>query len=392
MRNDGKPPAAVRGRGAMRACIALAGLLTAPLAMAAGCDLHAADATVAGAGCEQRWLDANLHLDDIQLLATHNSYKQPLPADAMARHRAVDPDGADGIDYAHLPLELQLARGVRGLELDVYHDPQGGRYAHADLPAEQAQARRGAGFKVMHLADIDYRSSCQPFVACLQLLHAWSRAHPRHVPVVIQLNAKDEPSAPGEVQPLPFDTPAFDALDAEIRSVFPADMLVTPDDVQGDYPSLREAVLAHRWPTLGQARGKFLFALDEGPAKVALYRGGRSSLRGRAMFVNANEESPVAAWLTLNDPIADAGRIRNALAQGFFVRTRADADTREARAGDIHRRDAAFASGAQVVSTDYIDADPRFGPYRVALPGGGVARCVPARAALCAGNAIGESP
>ncbi|MFT3761154.1 MAG: phosphatidylinositol-specific phospholipase C1-like protein [Pseudoxanthomonas sp.] len=367
-------------------------LSAAVSAAASACDLHAADAAAAGQACEQRWMDANLRLDEIQLLATHNSYKQPLPAAAMARHRAADTDGADGIDYAHLPLPQQLDRGVRGLELDVYYDPQGGRYPHADLAPEQAAAMRGPGFKVMHLSDIDYRSNCQPFVACLRELYDWSRAHPRHILVVVQINAKDEPAAPGAVQPLPFDTPAFDALDAEIRSVFPEDKLITPDEVQGDHPSLRDAVLARRWPTLGEARGRFLFALDEGPAKVALYRGARPSLQGRAMFVNADEDSPAAAWLTLNDPLADADRIRDALAQGFFVRTRADADTREARRNDVRRRDAAFAGGAQVVSTDYIDANPRFGPYRVALPGGGIARCVPVRAAACAGKTIGESP
>jgi hypothetical protein len=40
---------------------------------------------------------------------------------------------------------------------------------------------------------------------------------------------------------------------------------------------------------------------------VALYRGARRSLEGRAMFVNTDEASPAAAYLTLNDPIAQRG-------------------------------------------------------------------------------------
>ena len=76
-----------------------------------------------------------------------------------------------------------------------------------------------------------------------------------------------------------------------------------------------------------------------------------------------------------------------------LVRTRADADTREARAGDTRRRDAAFASGAHFVSTDYYlpEQAPASAPgYLVALPleglavgpattplGGVVARCNP---------------
>ena len=69
------------------------------------------------------------------------------------------------------------------------------------------------------------------------------------------------------------------------------------------------------------------------------------------------------------------------VAEGFLIRTRADADTREARSGDTARREAAFASGAQFVSTDYQDPDPRFKTgYSVSLPGGGASRCNPVNA------------
>jgi hypothetical protein len=46
-------------------------------------------------------------------------------------------------------------------------------------------------------------------------------------------------------------------------------------------------------------------------------------------------------------------RIRDLVGRGYVVRTRADADTREARADDPTRRRLALASGAQWVSTDY---------------------------------------
>jgi hypothetical protein len=46
-------------------------------------------------------------------------------------------------------------------------------------------------------------------------------------------------------------------------------------------------------------------------------------------------------------------------------------------------RDAAFASGAQYVSTDYIFPDPRFGTgYVVDLPGDSTARCDPVLVAV----------
>jgi urease beta subunit len=63
------------------------------------------------------------------------------------------------------------------------------------------------------------------------------------------------------------------------------------------------------------------------------------------------------------------------------VRTRADADTVEARSGDTTRRDAALGSGAHFVSTDYVFPDERFGTgYVVDLPGDTAARCNPVSA------------
>ena len=78
------------------------------------------------------------------------------------------------------------------------------------------------------------------------------------------------------------------------------------------------------------------------------------------------------------------------------MRTRADADNVEPFAGDTSVRDAAFASGAQFVSTDYPEAVtgvPMTGPpYVVEIPGGTPSRCNPVTApAECASTDI-EDP
>jgi hypothetical protein len=144
-------------------------------------------------------------------------------------------------------------------------------------------------------------------------------------------------------------------------------------------------VLAGGWPRLGEARGRVLLAIDETEARVAAYRGARRSLEGRACFVNVDETSPMAAYLTLNEH-ADAPRIKAAVEAGFIVRTRADAETIEARSGDATRRDAMLASGAQYVWTDYRHPEPGLTDYHVRLPDGAVALANPVRAAArCAG-------
>ena len=122
-----------------------------------------------------------------------------------------------------------------------------------------------------------------------------------------------------------------------------------------------------------------MIALDCPPGQVARYRGERKVLEGRVAFVNIEESSPAAGYITLNEPAEQAARITAAVKAGLIVRTRADADTREARANDTTRQAAAFASGAQYVSTDYMTPDLRFGPYVTRLPGGGKARLSPVR-------------
>jgi hypothetical protein len=220
-------------------------------------------------------------------------------------------------------------------------------------------------------------------------LRAWSSAHPRHVPIVVTLNVKDDLAGSAAAALAPdrdvlIDAAAWDALDRELAQGIGRERLITPDDVRGEHDSLADAVMLGDWPELDDARGKWLFVLDEPPEKAASYGRGHPSLRGRVMFVNATEGRAEAAVRILNDPLADGAAIRELVEQGYLVRTRADANTEEARSGDTHRRDAALQSGAHLISTDYVDPDPRFGTgYAVELPGGAPARCNPVRAERC---------
>ena len=180
---------------------------------------------------------------------------------------------------------------------------------------------------------------------------------------------------PGATKPVACDQAALDALDGEIRAVFTPAQVITPEQLQGGHASLREAAMAHAWPLLADARGKVIFVLDDSAARARLYQGARKSLEGRVMFVAADENSPLAAFLSVPDPVKDGARIRAAVHDGFMVITRADEDTREARVNDSARRDAAFASDAQIVQTDFLVPDPAIGPYRASLADNADAMC-----------------
>jgi hypothetical protein len=373
----------------MRRIIGLAALVCAGMfaQAASACDLHASDAAKAGPGCARAWMDRNLRLNDILTIGTHNSYKQAISEPIMALVRGAAPKAWTALDYHHPPLVDQLDDGARALELDLAYDPEGGRFAHPagmtltkqPISPDYVTAMSQPGFKVLHIQDIDFRTSCPTFVECLKIIRAWSLAHPSHTPILITMNTNDDKSrVPGGTDELAFDEKAYDALDAEIASVFPRRDLITPDQIQGRYPTLREAVLKRGWPRLGAARGKILFALDEEGRHIAAYRGARRSLEGRLLFVNTDEASAAAAYLTLNEQ-ADGPRIAADVKAGFIVRTRADADTVEARSNDTARRDAALASGAQYVSTDYRHPETRLSDYQVRLPAGAITICNPQR-------------
>jgi hypothetical protein len=329
-----------------------------------------------------------VRLNEIQVIGTHNSYHAGLAPGVEQLLKARKPDATVGLDYRHASLDKQLSAGIRQLEIDIYADSQGGRFAHpkagiataglpADTPWDSPETMAQPGFKVLHIPDIDYRSNCQPFAACLRIVREWSKSHPRHAPIFILVETKTD-RAQGDVEltePEPFSAQTFDALDAEIRAVFPRNAIITPDQVRGRFPTLQAAVGGGHWPTLRQARGKVLFLLDQqrmGP----VYLEGHPSLRGRILFTNAHPGDADAAFVEQNEN--DVGAINGLVRAGYLVRARTDWDTRQARTDDTSRRDALLRSGAQILSTDYPASEPAsWTGYRVTFPEAVATRCNP---------------
>lgn len=337
--------------------------------------------------------DGAIKMNQIQVIGTHNSYHAGLAPSEAKLMMESNPKLYQALEYRHPALDQQLDSGVRQIELDIFADSEGGRYAHpagpdavaaAGLPKDPVFDPEGLmkkpGFKVMHAQDIDYRSNCQQLIACLRIVRAWSKRHPQHIPVFILLETKqsDLPPKYHAVTTEKFTAATFDALDAEIRAVFQPNEMITPDLVRGKFRTLEEAVLHDHWPQLATARGKVVFLMDQRPVGP-VYLDGHPSLRQRLIFTNAEPGQPDCAFTEENEGSQET--ITALVRKGYLVRTRTDSDTQQARTNDTTRRDIALASGAQLLSTDYPSSEAStWTGYAVSLPNGAVARCNPVNA------------
>lgn len=322
--------------------------------------------------------DDDKPINQYQVIGSHNSYKKAIEPALFQLFKKMDSVSASKLDYEHIPLHQQLDMGLRNLELDVYGDSLGGKYAHPkglDWAKNQTafdvtSEMKKPGFKVFHVTELDFRSWTPTLVDALQQLKKWSDTNPKHSPVFITLEAKDDSlKKPGFTLPEAFTTQTFNQLDQTLIQYLGKEKIITPDVVRGKYKTLLEAVKHQNWPKLSRAEGKFLFILDAKGDKRDRYIAGHPALKNRVMFTNSAPNQPEAAFMILNNP-KDA-QIPVLVKAGFMVRTRADADTQQARKNDFSDFEAACQSGAQVITTDYYLKSTHFkSDYVVQFPGG----------------------
>jgi len=318
-----------------------------------------------------------LRIDQLQLLGTHNSYHIAPDRFAMTMLSAVAGSRVTPLDCSHRPLTDQLeAGGLRHFEFDCYLDPEGTLFgsplvirladaAGAEVPAFDPQGRLARpGIKLLHSPDVDVRTTSYTLHDALTDVKTWSDAHPEHVPLFFLLELKSDSFT--MTRPLPWEGDAFASLEREIIAVWPRERIITPADVQGAAATLRDAVAGRGWPPVDAHRGKGVFLLDNEGALRDRYLA--ATAKSRLLFVSVDRDHPEAAWMKRNDPVRHEAEIRRLVEDGFLVRTRADANSHEARANDPRRRDLAITSGAQLISTDYPEPDLRLSDYCVTLP------------------------
>lgn len=343
-------------------------------------------------------------INQLQFFGSHNSYRlktyEPLWNEMKKlKHPFSKSFIVKPWNYSHTAsLDSQLTvYGLRSLELDIYHDPTGGRFYFRKankMIGEKTESGiedlKKPGMKVMHVPDFDYQTHHYLFTDALQEIKNWSEKNSDHEPLFIMVEMKElhfmKYLFPGKcTKVLPFTKNAVDSIDLEIESVFGknSDLIYTPDEMRGNFATLNECVLSNGWPTLEKARGKIFFILQGPKEAKENYLENHYSLKERTMFIFSEENQPETAFIMKDDPKKQKKEIESLVKKGYMIRTRTDEHTREARKEKYKRSIAAFESGAQIISSDYYAGDQcnlekgKASEFKISLPDGHIIRLNP---------------
>ena len=330
----------------------------------------------------------SIRLNDVRFLTSHNSYKRkPDPKILKFLSHFKQQLGKDmdpiQMDYGHALLSDQLNNyHINGFELDVNYDPQGGHFVKRRINFFIGGLKQKSkdslllkpGFKILHIADVDYESNYTTFIQALTEIRDWSTQHPNHTPIFINIEIKRDAPADyskaldflGFNKSIPFVPEALNDLDAEIHSVFDQypEMLYTPAHLRDTFLTTASRLNTVGWPSLNEALGKVFIVLDGDFQDF--YTTDLTKGLDRPMFVYGQPGAPATAFVIRNEPQGREEEIR-ALSETYMVRTRTDAGTLEARSQDYTRYNAVMKSQAQIITTDYYRADPLLSPFVVSI-------------------------
>lgn len=331
----------------------------------------------------------NIQLNEIRIIASHNSYKD-YPHQKVLRfldkikNKLGEENDPKQMDYGHVSLKDQLSNyGVRGFELDVYHDPKGKlfrkRKINAFIFGLKQRVRNPKikipGFKLIHIPDVDYETNYILLKDALIEIKEWSDKNPNHIPVFINIETSSYTLRKesfflkllGFSKTIPFDSKVYEELDREILDVFPlsTQKILTPAILRDTCKTVKQRLSNHGWPSLNSCLGKIIFVLEGDNCGV--YREELEKGKNKPMFVYGSPNDKSTAFLLRNHSMGHEEEMSE-LSKIYILRTRSDAGTLEARENNYNRFESCLKSQAQIISTDYYKSDVRFGDFCIKFP------------------------
>ena len=149
--------------------------------------------------------------------------------------------------------------------------------------------------KVLHVQDVDFRTTAPTLVDALKQVRGWSVSHPRHVPMMILLELKEDAEAVLPTKPLRSTSGLWRTWR---RRSFRFSR--RRDNHSGGDPRLvrhpgRGRPETRMAPPRRRARGRVMFALDNEDRIRDLYLEMHSALCGQLCFVSVAESHPTSS-------------------------------------------------------------------------------------------------
>ncbi|MCF7930370.1 MAG: hypothetical protein K9L02_02545 [Acholeplasmataceae bacterium] len=272
--------------------------------------------------------DTSIKLNDIRILASHNSYKKyGTTLGKFFIGLGSTKEEAEGFKYGYKNFTEQFEAGIRSMEIDL--------------------RLRKTEFMLTHVPLVDNSSVAPLFSLALDEIALFSENNPNHIPIIILMEIKDDwMILDHALQNIGSDQ--LKNLNTLIETKL-GDRLFTPNDMLENGKTLNETVQTTGWPSVSSLLGKVIFVLHPGSFTQTYYEID-SSLASLPMFIGIYPDQTsqsYASFIVHNDP--DVSAISQLVNQGYIVRTRIDADL-------VYRQqdyDDALASGAQILSSDY---------------------------------------
>ncbi len=300
-------------------------------------------------------LEAGIKFNEISFLGTHNSYQTAILDETMKLYENLETltfglFSAEGGEFESETLTRQLNCGIRSFEMDIETFDRDGEIS----------------FTCMHSPYIEMSTSCYDFSLALKEISMWSENNPNHLPITIIIEPK---SAFIPLKDMEFFNVEYaKAFDKVLREGL-GEKLFTPTDMLRDYASFGEMRAADDWCEVKDMLGKVVVLLHEGGVTED-YISIDPSIKTQAMFPMLRPEDAerdCTSLILCNAP-EELLEIQEDVIYGkkIMVRTRADKFAQITE----ERRENAFASGANIISTDYpVRTDLKQGDYFVTFDG-----------------------
>lgn len=272
--------------------------------------------------------DPTIKLNDIQILASHNSYKGMSTSLGRLFVGLGDSfDEARALKYSYQSITDQLQLGIRSMEFDV--------------------RKRKDSFMLTHVPLVDNSSVAPNFALALEEIKLYSDNNPIHIPIILLIEVKtDWMILDHALQQI--ETEELLQLDQLIKDKL-GDRLYQPKDFMVNDLTVKETVTTMGWPSIQEMLGKVIIVLHPSEFNDR-YEAIDPSMQSQAMFIGSNAhdlDHDYTSFIVHND--VDVESIQALVEQGYIVRTRID----ESLVFDQNRYMAALSSGAQILTSDF---------------------------------------